>query len=596
MQLEDFRTDYEMFSKTLSDQSFPRGADWLMLGPSGPRRLRLAIEHLAQIRGGIAFCVDLDPRWVIKCIKRGEMNEANLYKQHCIDQALTILRSHPNIKCMFTTPKLLDALCEKIDLAHYGITGIFCGGTELTPQFHRYVREELCPSIDFVPTYGNTLMGLATHKPFDPADNYEIIYHAPQPRAVVEIVDPKNAERLVDYGEVGRVMLTTLTKETFIPRFLERDQAFRRPPCEPYPWDGAGNVQPYSGFAGTVVEGVYWKESINARCHIPILRHGRPYESIEKIEILHHATGKPVAKVSMANAGLIGRDIRRTDDGRSRIVPHVRTDGDVPQGRSSIFLTAARFPIGDDTQTFDDYIRNLSATTGMPESLCRNNAHKIHHTLDEMPVVIAGLTRGFDLSILDRGYGDDDGRTLSWFREARTFGAVLPSNSPGVHSLWIPALALKAPVVLKPGREEPWTPLRIIAAFIAAGLPPAAFGFYPTDHGGSGELLRSVDRAMLFGDSATTKPWAKDPRVELHGPGYSKMVLDEKAADNFKPYLDVITSSILANGGRSCINASAVWTTKNAPAIADAIGETIGQNQGPSRRRSQRSDRRLRQS
>jgi hypothetical protein len=258
LQIEDFRTDYELFSKTLSDDSFPRGADWLMLGPSGPRRLRLAIEHLAQYRGGgISFGIDLDPRWVIKCLKRGEMQEANLYKQHCIDQALTILRSHDNIRCMFTTPKLLEALAEKIDLAHYGIKGIFCGGTELTPQFHRFAREELCPGIDFVPTYGNTLMGLATHKPFDPADNYEIIYHAPQPRAVVEVVDPNDAGKKVDYGKIGRVMLTTLTKETFIPRFLERDQAIRRPPCEPYPWDGAGNVQPFVGLGASVVEGVY---------------------------------------------------------------------------------------------------------------------------------------------------------------------------------------------------------------------------------------------------------------------------------------------------------------------------------------------------
>ena len=257
LQIEDFRTDYENFSLTLSDKTFPKGSDWLMLGPSGPRRLRLAIEHLAQVRGGIAFSVDLDPRWVIKCLKRGEMNEANLYKQHAIDQALTILRANPNIKCMFTTPKLLEALAEKINLAHYGITGIFCGGTELTPQFHRFAREELAPGIDFVPTYGNTLMGLATHKPFDPADNYEIIYHAPQPRAVVEIVKPDNAEEKVAYGSVGRVMLTTLTKETFIPRFLERDQAIRRPPCEPYPWDGAGNVQPFQGMGMSVVEGVY---------------------------------------------------------------------------------------------------------------------------------------------------------------------------------------------------------------------------------------------------------------------------------------------------------------------------------------------------
>jgi hypothetical protein len=258
LQLNDFRDDYELFSKTLPESTFPMGADWLMLGPSGPRRLRLAIEHLAQFRGGgIAFCLDLDPRWVIKCIKRGEIHEANLYKQHCIDQALTILRSHDNIKCIFTTPKLLEALCEKIDLVRYGITGIFGGGTEFTPQFHRFCREELVPGIDFRPTYGNTLMGLAAHKPFDPADNYEIIYHAPQPRAAIEICEFDNFDKKVDYGKQGRVILTTLTKETFIPRFPERDQAIRRPPCEPYPWDGAGNVQPYSGFASTVVEGVY---------------------------------------------------------------------------------------------------------------------------------------------------------------------------------------------------------------------------------------------------------------------------------------------------------------------------------------------------
>lgn len=257
VQIDDFRIDYENYSKTLSDESFPKGSDWLMFGPSGPRRLRLAVEHLAQHRGGISFCVDLDPRWVIKLIKRGEIQEANLYKQHCVDQALTILRSHDNIKCMFTTPKLLEALADKINLAKYGIKGIFCGGTELTPQFHRFAREELCPGIDFVPTYGNTLMGLATHKPFDLADNYEIIYHAPQPRAVVQVIEPNNPEKLVEYGKVGRVMLTTLTKETFIPRFLERDEAIRRPPCEPYPWDGAGNVRPFSALGTAVVEGVY---------------------------------------------------------------------------------------------------------------------------------------------------------------------------------------------------------------------------------------------------------------------------------------------------------------------------------------------------
>lgn len=257
MQINDFRIDYEQFSTTLPDAAFPKGSDWLMLGPSGPRRLRLAVEHLAQHRGGVAFCVDLDPRWVIKLIKRGEIREAELYKQHCIDQALTVLRAN-EVKCMFTTPKLLEALCEKIDLAKYGIKGVFCGGTEMTPQFHRFAVEELLgPDVYFAPTYGNTLMGLATHRAPAKEDNWAIIYYPPAPRALLEVVHPDRTDELVGYGETGRVRLTTLTKETFIPRFLERDECEREAPCAQYPWDGVRNVRPFSKFQKSVVEGVY---------------------------------------------------------------------------------------------------------------------------------------------------------------------------------------------------------------------------------------------------------------------------------------------------------------------------------------------------
>lgn len=255
--IEDFRIDYELFSDTLPDEFFPKGADWLMVGPSGPRRLRLAIEHLAQHRGGICFMIDLDPRWVIKLLKMGQPKQAELYKQHVVDQALILLKAHDSIECLFTTPKLLEAICEKVSLKKMGIKGVFCGGTEMTPQFHRFAVEELLEGIYFAPTYGNTLMGLATHKPFDPADNYAIIYYPPCPRAMIEVVNPDNPTELVDYGETGRVRLTTLTKEFFMPRFLERDEAEREPPCETYPWDGVRNVRPFSGFKTTVVEGVY---------------------------------------------------------------------------------------------------------------------------------------------------------------------------------------------------------------------------------------------------------------------------------------------------------------------------------------------------
>ena len=259
---DDFRTDYELFSATLPDDKFPRGSNWLMLGPSGPRRLRLSVEHLAQIRGGICFCVDLDPRWVIKLIKKGWNDHLQAYKEHVIDQAVTILQANHDIRCMFTTPKLLEALALKLEsmgttIRQMGITGIFSGGTEFTPQWNRFAHEELLDGAYMTPTYGNTLMGLAASSPSGPHNNYKITYYAPQPRAAIEVVDFDDPDRLVEYGQTGRVKLTTLTREFFVPGFLERDEGEREPPYERYPWDGVSGVRPFHGFAATTTVGVY---------------------------------------------------------------------------------------------------------------------------------------------------------------------------------------------------------------------------------------------------------------------------------------------------------------------------------------------------
>jgi hypothetical protein len=185
------------------------------------------------------------------------MEMVERYKQHVIDQALTILRSHDNVHCIFTTPKLLEALCEKVSLRKIGIKGVFCGGTEMTPRFCKFAVEELLDGVYFAPTYGNTLMGLAVHKPLSKEDNYAIIYYPPSPRAMIEVVDPDRPERIVKYGETGRVRLTTLTREFFMPHFLERDEAEREQPYELYPWDGVRNVRPFKRMGGAVVEGVY---------------------------------------------------------------------------------------------------------------------------------------------------------------------------------------------------------------------------------------------------------------------------------------------------------------------------------------------------
>ena len=176
---------------------------------------------------------------------------------------MTILSAGHDIKCAFATPKLLEALALKLmdkgsSIEESGIKGIFAGGTEFTPQWYRFCREELLgPNVYITPTYGNTLMGLACGKPFDPADNFKITYYAPQPRAVIETVEFKDYNQVVPYGSTGRVKLYTMTKELFVPGFMERDEGERELPYSKYPWDGVSGVRPFHGFASSTTVGVY---------------------------------------------------------------------------------------------------------------------------------------------------------------------------------------------------------------------------------------------------------------------------------------------------------------------------------------------------
>lgn len=254
---DDYKWDYEKFSETLSEEDFPRGGFWLMMGPTGPRRLRIAIEHLANHMGCSCYFVDLDPRWVKKLISSGQYDQAKDYMVHVVDQAMLIIENR-KVDALFTTPKLLEALSEKISIPEAGIKGVFCGGTEMSPQYTRFLVEEVLEGeTKLVPTYGNTLMGLAHSKPTLKEDKFSVTYYSPQPRAVTRVVNPKQTDELVGYGEWGRVELTTLTKELFLPRFLERDEAKRCEPWSTYLWDGVAEVRPFEGKKKKIVEGVY---------------------------------------------------------------------------------------------------------------------------------------------------------------------------------------------------------------------------------------------------------------------------------------------------------------------------------------------------
>jgi acyl-CoA reductase-like NAD-dependent aldehyde dehydrogenase len=309
--------------------------------------------------------------------------------------------------------------------------------------------------------------------------------------------------------------------------------------------------------------------------HIPILRQGEPYKSLDVARVPHHETRELFVEISQANNGLIRRDLRDQKAARAKLATLSTAELiDICMRAAEHFLNDS-LPLGDSTQTPEDYVRQISATTGMPHVLARRNMAKIHGVLSEASNVINGLTRNIDWEVLDRGFGQFEGRSLSFYPRTESLGVVLPNNSPGVHTLWIPALPLKMPLVLKPGSAEPWSPYRIIQSFIRAGAPREAFSFYPTDHSGSGEILRQCQRGIVFGDASSTSLWTNDPRIEIHGPGFSKIVIGEDCIDDWEKYLDLMVGSIADNGGRSCINASGIWVTRHAEKIGEALAKRL---------------------
>jgi acyl-CoA reductase-like NAD-dependent aldehyde dehydrogenase len=311
--------------------------------------------------------------------------------------------------------------------------------------------------------------------------------------------------------------------------------------------------------------------------NLPILRWGQPYTSLEADEVVHFVTGETLARVSQANAGLLGRDLRLAERARS-----VLTEIPVPEliarmkKAADLYLRAA-LPMGDGAQTPEDFSRQQSASTGLPEHMCRANMTKNHFVLLNMDKILEALTRGLDLNILTRGYGvESRGVMVSYQAQAPVLGLVLPSNSPGVHTLWLPVIPMQVGLLLKPGPQEPWTPYRMAAAFTEAGVPKEAISIYPGGGELGAEVVRRSNRTMIFGGSATVARYRGDPRVQVHGPGLSKILLGDDVVDHWEKYLDVMADSVFLNSGRGCINCSGVWASRHTREIAEALAERMG--------------------
>ena len=309
--------------------------------------------------------------------------------------------------------------------------------------------------------------------------------------------------------------------------------------------------------------------------NLPVLRWGEPYTSMDVDEVAHFSTGEPVARVSRANGGLIQRDMRKAARARDALRSLSVDDLIARIATASDLYMQATLPMGDGTQGPEEFVHAQSATTGLPERMCRANMKKNAFVLTEMRNILISLTRGLSFDVLTSGHGEERHVPISYQAQSPVLGVVLPSNSPGVHTLWLPIVPLQIGLVLKPGPQEPWTPFRMAEAFFQAGVPRAAISVYPGQADVGASVLEHCARSLVFGGSATVERYRGNPRVQAHGPGFSKILLGDDQVDQWERYLDVMVDSVFLNSGRSCINCSGIWASRHTRDIADAVAQRL---------------------
>jgi len=296
---------------------------------------------------------------------------------------------------------------------------------------------------------------------------------------------------------------------------------------------------------------------------------------MEVDEVVHFSTGEPIAAVSRANGGLVQRDARKALQARHALRQIPIDDLIDRVRRAGELYMEATLPMGDGTQTADEFARAQSATTGLPERMCRANMKKNAFVLSEMRNILESLTRGLSLDVLSRGTGEERGVPISYQAQSPVLGLVLPSNSPGVHTLWMPIIPMQIGLVLKPGPQEPWTPYRMASAFAEAGIPREAISIYPGGADVGAAVLDACDRSLIFGGQPTVDRYRGNPRVQAHGPGFSKILIGDDQVDRWEEHLDLMVESIFINSGRSCINCSGIWASRHTREIADAIAQRL---------------------
>ncbi|RLM27278.1 phenazine antibiotic biosynthesis protein [Brenneria alni] len=231
----------------------------LALVPTGPHIVGAITRCRALTKGGLFFTVDLDPRWVKKCIQKNDMDSMQAYAEHIIEQAEDVFFTQ-SIQYLIVTPPILERMTKRSALVarmNQTLKGITWGGTHMDPDTQSFLQSVVFPSVPISASYGSTMV-LGEAKTRDVPDIMtEAIFDSFAPYILFDVVEPHTLKP-VAFGERGQVVMHHLSRYAFFPNIHERDTAIRVPRDDDFPGAAVSQVSPLSTFAGhTVIEGVY---------------------------------------------------------------------------------------------------------------------------------------------------------------------------------------------------------------------------------------------------------------------------------------------------------------------------------------------------
>jgi hypothetical protein len=237
---------------SLHADGFEPGRSWVQATPTGPHIVGYGITELAEYHGGRVFAVDFDPRWVKRLVRDGRPAEAEAYSRHVADQLANLVATQ-TIDYLSTTPALFRIFLEAYPELAKSVRAVRVAGTQITPAMYRSFTGAVADGIVGY-TYGNTF-GVAAGLPAC-AQGRILPYLPNYPQVTLAVTDQRDWRRTVGYGATGRVRLTVLHEDLFLPNILERDQAVRYDTGSQWPCDGVANVRPLQ-LSAAAPEGIY---------------------------------------------------------------------------------------------------------------------------------------------------------------------------------------------------------------------------------------------------------------------------------------------------------------------------------------------------